>query len=132
VTKRPADDRGEVVLFRTKDGRTELDVRLAGEMVWMTLNQMVELFDRDKSVISRHLRNIFETRELSRNATVAKNATLQTEGGREDAQAVEYFTRVGMNRTFDTISLENKRMVAANSVRVPYANMILIIFCAQR
>lgn len=79
VTKLQADDRGEVVLFRTKDGRTALDVRLAGETVWMTLNQRVELFDRDKSVISRHLRNVFETRGLSRKATVAKNATLRIE-----------------------------------------------------
>lgn len=74
ASKQP-DDRGDVILYQTEDGRTALDVRLAGETVWLTLNQMADLFGRDKSVVSRHLRNIFVTKELSKKATVAKNAT---------------------------------------------------------
>jgi prophage maintenance system killer protein len=84
-------DRGEVVLYRTEDGRTALDVRLAGETVWLTLNQMSDLFARDKSVISRHLHNVFKSKELSRKATVAKNATVQIEGGRKITREVEYY-----------------------------------------
>jgi prophage maintenance system killer protein len=59
--------------------------------VWLTLNQMADLFGRDKSVVSRHLRNIFVTNELSRKATVAKNATVQIEGDREVTRTVEYY-----------------------------------------
>ncbi|MFZ5697716.1 MAG: virulence RhuM family protein [Pseudomonadota bacterium] len=86
------EDRGEALLYRAEDGRTVLDVRLAGETVWLTLNQMAELFGRDKSVISRHLRNVFESRELSRKAIVAKNVTVQIEGGREVTRNVEYYS----------------------------------------
>ena len=91
ASKQP-DDRGDVILYQTDDGRTALDVRLAGETVWLTLNQMADLFGRDKSVVSRHLRNIFVTKELSKKATVAKNATVQIEGDREVTRTVEYYS----------------------------------------
>ena len=68
---------GEVVVYTTPDGEVRVDVRLARETVWLSLNQMAELFERDKSVISRHLRNVFASGELARKATVAKNATVQ-------------------------------------------------------
>jgi len=67
--------KGEIVLYRTTDGHTALDVRLEGETLWLSLNQIAELFERDKSVISRHLRNIFITRELERESVVAFFAT---------------------------------------------------------
>lgn len=88
TTSKPVD-RGEVVIYRTADGRTALDVRLAGETVWLTLNQMAELFGRDKSVVSRHLRNTFQTKELSRKAVVAKNATTAVDG---KTYQVEYYS----------------------------------------
>ena len=66
-------------------------MRLEGETVWLSLTQMAELFRRDKSVISRHLRNVFATGELKRTATVAESATVQREGGREVTRQVEYF-----------------------------------------
>jgi len=74
---------GELLLYQSEDGKAAVDVRLEDETVWLTLNQMAKLFDRDKSVISRHLRNIFQSGELVREATVAKNATVQKEGNRE-------------------------------------------------
>jgi len=74
-TLQPTDRHGEIVLYRAEDGRSVLGVRLKDETVWSTLAQMAELFDRDKSVISKHLRNIFKTGELDRAAVVAKNAT---------------------------------------------------------
>jgi prophage maintenance system killer protein len=65
-----------------------LDVHLKDETVWLTLNQMANLFARDKSVISRHLRNVFKEGELTREAVVAKNATTASDG---KTYQVEYF-----------------------------------------
>jgi hypothetical protein len=69
-----------IVIFEADD--QPVQVRLEGETVWLSLQQLTELFGRDKSVISRHLKNIFETGELERKATVAKTATVQKEGDR--------------------------------------------------
>jgi prophage maintenance system killer protein len=80
-----------VVLFQAPDGRVSLDVRLDRETLWLSLNQMSELFDRDKSVVSRHLRNVFAEGELEREATVAFSATVQPEGGRRVTRQVEYY-----------------------------------------
>ena len=85
------NDYGEIVLYQAEDARSVIDVRLKDETVWLTLNQMAELFGRDKSVISRHLRNIFKTGELERDATVAKNATVQKEGGRHVTRQIERY-----------------------------------------
>lgn len=82
---------GEVLVYETPDGAVRVDVRLEAETVWLSLNQMAELFGRDKSVISRHLRNVFASGELERAATVAKNATVQREGDREVIREIEYF-----------------------------------------
>lgn len=69
----------------------ELKVSVEHESVWLSLNQICELFDRDKSVISRHIKNIFLEKELERFSTVAKFATVQFEGGREILRDIEYF-----------------------------------------
>ena len=79
---------GEVVLYRAADGGPALDVRLERESVWLSLNQLTDLFERDKSVISRHLRNVFKEGELERSAVVAKNATTAADG---KTYQVEYF-----------------------------------------
>jgi len=70
----------DVIIYQARDGKTRLEVQLDHETVWLSLNQMAELFQRDKSVISRHLRNVFQTGELSRSAVVAKNATTAADG----------------------------------------------------
>lgn len=77
------------LIFDSDSHRVE--VRLQGDSVWLTLQQLADLFGRDRSVISRHLKNIFSTKELDENRTVAKNATVQKEGGREVIRQVEYF-----------------------------------------
>ncbi len=82
---------GEIVVYEDPDGSVRVDARLDQETVWLSLTQIAELFDRDKSVISRHLRNIYRTGELERTATVAKNATVQREGEREVVRHLEYF-----------------------------------------
>ncbi|HAU1193403.1 TPA: RhuM family protein [Legionella pneumophila] len=81
----------EIVIYTAKDGHIELDVNLANETVWLTLNQISQLFQRDKSVISRHLNNIFKSNELEPEATVAKFATVQKEGSREIERTIEYY-----------------------------------------
>jgi hypothetical protein len=58
----------EVVIYKAKDGHVEIDVQLSNETVWLSLNQIAELFGRDKSVISRHLTNIFKNKELDKNS----------------------------------------------------------------
>ena len=82
---------GQIAIYQTEDGRTQIDVRFEQDTLWLTLLQMAELFGRDKSVISRHLKNIFDTGELAREATVAKTATVQAEGGRQVSRVIEYF-----------------------------------------
>jgi hypothetical protein len=82
---------GEFLLYQTEDGRTRVEVRFAGDTAWLSLGQMAELFQRDKSVISRHIKNVFDEGELHREATVAKYATVQREGEREVTREGEYF-----------------------------------------
>ena len=70
----------DLILYLTEDGRTRLQVRLEGETVWLSLNQMADLFQRDKSVISRHIKNVFEVGELVRDSVVAESATTAADG----------------------------------------------------
>ena len=81
-------NKGEIIIYLLPNGTSNLDVRLEEETVWLSLNQMSELFDRDKSVVSRHINNIFKENELSRNSVVAKNATTAADG---KTYIVEYY-----------------------------------------
>jgi len=80
-----------VLIYQSEDQKTRIDVRLIDETVWLSQVQMAELFQRDKSVISRHIQGIYEEGELSPEGTVAKNATVQSEGGREIRRDVEFY-----------------------------------------
>ncbi|MCH2156311.1 MAG: virulence RhuM family protein [Opitutales bacterium] len=73
-------DNNEIILYTTIDGLTRLECRFDSETLWLSLNQIAELFDRDKSVISKHLKNIFEDAELERDSVVAKHATTAADG----------------------------------------------------
>ena len=70
----------EIVMYQTEDGMTKIDVQMSGETVWLSLDQMAELFQRDKSTISRHIKNIFGEGELSRDSVVANFATTAADG----------------------------------------------------
>jgi len=72
--------RGEIIMYQTDDGLTKIDVQMHNETVWLSLDQIAELFQRDKSTISRHIRNIFTEGELDRNVVVAKYATTAADG----------------------------------------------------
>ena len=81
-------NRGEIIIYQAPGGETRLDVRLSGETLWLNLNQIAALFERDKSVISRHLRKVFQTGELERDSVVAFFATTAADG---KTYQVEYF-----------------------------------------
>lgn len=72
-------------------GETQIEVKFEKETVWLNLNQISKLFGRDKSVISRHLRNIYQEEELEKEVTVAKNATVQIEGKRKVTRDIEFY-----------------------------------------
>jgi hypothetical protein len=84
-------ENSEIIIYQSEDGKTKVEVRMEGETVWLTLNQLAELFQRDKSVVSRHIKSIYEEGELPVEGTVAKNATVQTEGGREVLRDIDYY-----------------------------------------
>ena len=73
-------NRGEVIIYQTEDGLTKISVSMQDETVWLSLEQMSELFQRDKSTISRHIKNIFAEGELIQNSLVANFATTATDG----------------------------------------------------
>jgi hypothetical protein len=90
MAKEP-ENKSELIFYQTEDGRTRLEVRLVNESVWLSLNQMADLFQRDKSVISKHIKNVFEEGELQPGPTVAKFATVQKEGERDVAREIEFY-----------------------------------------
>ncbi len=84
-------DNGQIILFQTQGGETKIEVRLSNETVWLTADQMAELFQRNKSTISRHIKNIYESTELEQNLTVAFFATVQNEGDRKVERNIAYY-----------------------------------------
>ncbi len=72
--------KSEIRIYETQEGKTLIDVKLENDTVWLNLSQLAELFERDKSVISRHVRNIFKEQELCEKSVVAKNATTALDG----------------------------------------------------
>ena len=84
-------DKGQILLYQTPDGESRIEVRLQGETVWLSLEQMAELFQRNKSTISRHIKNVFEEGELQPNTTVAFLATVQMEGKRKVERDIAYY-----------------------------------------
>ena len=84
-------DNGQIILFQTQGGETKIEVRLANGTVWLTTDQMAELFLRNKSTISRHIKNIYESGELEQNRTVAFFATVQSEGNRKVERNIAFY-----------------------------------------
>lgn len=86
------ENKTELLIYESTNGNIKLDVNLEGETVWLSLEQMTRLFGRDKSVISRHIKNIFEEGELERNvSTIANFATVQKEGIRKVERNIDYY-----------------------------------------
>lgn len=87
----PSVPGGEFLLYQTEDGRSRIEVRMQGETVWLTLNQMAEMFQTSKQNISQHIATICESGELQPEATVKKFLTVQQEGSREVSRQLEYY-----------------------------------------
>ena len=83
------NEKNEIILFENQN--VKLEVNMKDETVWLSLEQMAELFERDKSVISRHISNIFREGELEVDSTVANFATVQNEGDRIIRRNIEYY-----------------------------------------
>ena len=82
---------GQIILYKTEGGKVSVNVRFENETFWMTQKTVAELFDTDRSVITKHLLNIFEEEELDKNSTCAKYAQVQIEGAREVMRMVEFY-----------------------------------------
>ena len=78
-------------MYTTEDGLTKIEVTFEEDTVWLSLEQMTELFQRNKSTISRHIKNVFSEGELQQESTVAKFATVQMEGARQVSRDIEYY-----------------------------------------
>jgi len=94
-----SDNKGELIIYQTEDGQTKIDVRMDNETVWLSLDQMAELFQRDKSTISRHIKNVFQEGELTEDATVASFATVQSEGDRQVTRNITYWKVLRLQRS---------------------------------
>ncbi|MBF1416475.1 virulence RhuM family protein [Prevotella histicola] len=86
-----ANSNDNMLIYQSADGKIKIDVRFRNETVWLSLDQMATLFGRDKSTISRHVKNVFEEGELTPEATVANFATVQAEGNREVTRNIDYY-----------------------------------------
>ena len=80
-----------LIMYTAKDGVTKIQATFDNDTVWLSIDQMAELFQRNKSTISRHIKNVFEEGELDSKRTVANFATVQNEGGREVERSIEYY-----------------------------------------
>jgi len=111
---------GQFLVYQTMDGKLKIDVRFQGETVWLSLNQLAELFQTTKQNISLHIQNIFEEGELARGATVKESLTVQT------GDKLPATTTVAK---FATVQTEGKRTV---SREIEFYNLDVIISVGYR
>ncbi len=81
----------QIVIYQTEDGQTSINVKMEGETVWLSQQQMAELFQTDRTSILRHIKNIYATEELQESATCAKNAQVRLEGKRQVVRQVPFY-----------------------------------------
>ena len=88
------NDNGNIILYQTEDGKSRIELTLYNDTVWLTADQMAELFQRNKSTISRHIKNVFEDGELQADMVVAFFATTTQHGaikGMKQTHQVAYY-----------------------------------------
>lgn len=83
IKNKNKNNKGEIIIYKTKDGRMTVDVQLQEETIWLNAHQMAKLFDVDRTGIVRHIRNAYKSQELKKNSTCAKIAPVQIEGLRQ-------------------------------------------------
>ncbi len=85
------NNKGNIILYQTPDGQSKIEVTLYNDTVWLTADRMAELFQRNKSTISRHIRNVLEDGELRADEVVAFFATVQHEGKRKVERNIAFY-----------------------------------------
>jgi len=83
--------RNEIIIYQAEHLSEKLEVRVEGETIWLTQAQIVELFESGKANVSEHIKNIFQTGELDKDATVRKFRTVRKEGNREVSRELTYY-----------------------------------------
>ena len=81
----------EIIIYKTKDKKTQIEVKFENESVWLTQQQMAELFGQTKQNISLHINNCFKDKELIKKSTVKESLTVQREGSRTVKRKLEYY-----------------------------------------
>lgn len=85
------ENKGEILIYQTEDGRATIDVKLDNNTIWLNQYQMADLFDTDRSSLTKHIKNIYSSGELYREATCAKIAQVQKEGNRRVKRSIEHY-----------------------------------------
>ncbi len=85
------ENKGEIVIYKTEDGHTELDVKLENETIWLNQYQLANLLKTDRTSIQKHITNIYKAKELDQKSTCAKFAQIRKEGKRSISREVQYY-----------------------------------------
>ena len=85
------EEKNNIIIYQLEDGKTKIDVKLEDETVWLSQQQMADLYDTTKQNISSHIKNIFDEEELSENSTVKEFLTVRKEGNRNVERKVKYY-----------------------------------------
>lgn len=83
--------KGDLIIYEDENNKIEIEAFLYDETIWLPLNKIAELFEKDKSTISEHIKNIFDEQELSKDSTVGKFPTVQIEGNRKVTRNIDYY-----------------------------------------
>ena len=83
--------KGDLIIYEDENDKIEIEAFLYDETIWLPLNKIAELFEKDKSTISEHIKNIFDEQELSKNSTVGNFPTVQMEGNRKVNRNIDYY-----------------------------------------
>lgn len=86
------ENKGEIIIYQTQDGEASIEVKLEGDTVWLNQYQMAELFTTDRSSVTKHIKNIYQSGELVEQATCAKIAQVQTEGRRTIKREIDHYS----------------------------------------
>jgi hypothetical protein len=120
MPKKKKPDQSSVVLYQTDDGKVTVNVLFARDNFWLTQRTMAELFGVKTPAVSRHLKNIYASGELTQAATVSKMETVQTEGGREISREVEFYNLdavIAVGYRVNSVKATHFRIWATNTLR---------------
>ncbi len=122
-------NKSSIEIYRSEDGQVNLDVRFQGETVWLTQEQMAELFQTDRTSVLRHINNIYKSGELKSDATCANFAQVREEGNRQVTRHILFYNldmviSVGyrVNSIRGTQSLGVQRITCGETFRITYQN----------